>query len=62
MFGAARGTFAPEGPLREENRWEIPAAWLAEVGENLIVSFRVYADNKPVYEIMERHRAGRTNP
>ncbi len=58
MFGAARGTFAPEGALREENRWELPAAWHAEVGESFILSFRVYADNKPVYEIMERHRAG----
>jgi len=62
MFGAARGTFAPEGALREENRWEIAAAWLAEVGENVIESWRVYADNKPVYEIMERHRAERTDP
>ncbi len=61
MFGAARGTFAPEGALREENRWEIPAAWLAEVGENLIESWQVYADNKPVYEMMKRYCAGRTN-
>ncbi len=62
MFGTARGTFAPEGALREENRWELAAAWLAEVGESLIESWQVYADNKPVYEIMERYRAGRTDP
>jgi limonene-1,2-epoxide hydrolase len=61
MFGAARGTFAPEGALREENRWELPAAWLAEVRENLIESWRVYADNKPVYEIMKRYRPGSTD-
>jgi len=60
IIGAARGTFAPEGALREENRWEIPAAWLAEVRENLIESWQVYADSKPVYEIMERYRAGRS--
>jgi hypothetical protein len=62
LFGTAFGTFAPDGEIRRENRWELPAAWLAEVAENLIESWQVYTDNKPVYEIMERHRAGRTDP
>jgi hypothetical protein len=60
LFGSARGTFAPDGVLRGENRWEIPAAWLAAVSESLLESWRVYADNTPLFEIMERHRAGRT--
>ena len=61
MFGAARGTFAPDGALHGENRWELPAAWLTEMRENLIASWRIYADNKSVYEIMERYRARRTD-
>jgi hypothetical protein len=32
--------------------WRIPAAWRAVVHEHLIAEWQVYADNKPVYEIL----------
>jgi ketosteroid isomerase-like protein len=54
VFGAAGGTIAVKGELLPENRWRIPAAWLAVVEEGLISEWRVYADNKPVYEILAK--------
>jgi ketosteroid isomerase-like protein len=34
--------------------WRIPAAWLAVVRDGLIREWRVFADNKPVYDILAR--------
>ena len=51
-FGAAGGTIASEGMLPEENKWRVPAAWLASIEKGLVKEWRVYADNKPVYDIL----------
>ena len=32
--------------------WRIPAAWRAEVEADLVDLWQVYADNKPVYELI----------
>lgn len=53
-FGSAGGTIAAEGKLKAENRWQTPAAWMAVVKSGQVVEWRVYADNKPVYEILNR--------
>jgi uncharacterized protein (TIGR02246 family) len=55
-FGTAGGTINANGKLPEENRWRIPAAWLAVVEDGLVKEWRVYADNKPVYDIMARSK------
>jgi len=47
VFGAAGGTM--EGVV-----WRTPAAWRAVVEGGLVREWQVYADNKPVYEILER--------
>jgi uncharacterized protein (TIGR02246 family) len=52
VFGTARGTYAPEGRLKKENFWEIPAAWKAVVRNGQIAEWRVYADNQPVRKLM----------
>jgi ketosteroid isomerase-like protein len=52
-FGSAGGTIATQGELKPENRWRIPAAWMATVRTGQLVEWRVYADNKPVYEILK---------
>jgi uncharacterized protein (TIGR02246 family) len=52
VFGAAGGTVAADGKLPPENKWRIPAAWLAVVDRGFVKQWRVYADNKPVYDIM----------
>ena len=60
VFGSAGGTIAANGKLPPENKWRTPAAWLAVVERGLVKEWRVYADNKPVYDIMAKseHRQG----
>jgi ketosteroid isomerase-like protein len=54
VFGSAGGTIAANGKLPPENKWRTPAAWLAVVQDGLLKEWRVYADNKPVYDIMAK--------
>jgi ketosteroid isomerase-like protein len=54
VFGAAGGTIAAHGRLPPENKWRAPAAWLAIVENGLVKQWRVYADNKPAYDILAR--------
>jgi uncharacterized protein (TIGR02246 family) len=54
VFGAAGGTIAVKGQLPPENQWRAAAAWLAVVDEGLVRQWRVYADNKAVYDIIAR--------
>jgi ketosteroid isomerase-like protein len=46
-FGSAGGTIREIG-------WKTPAAWRVVVLDGLIQEFRVYADNKPVYDILAK--------
>jgi len=59
VFGSAGGTVAAQGTLPAENQWRIPAAWLAVVEKGLVKEWRVYADNKPVYDIMAKAKPRR---
>lgn len=54
VFGEAGGTIGRDGKLLPENQWRIRAAWLAVVEDGLVKEWRVYADNKPVYEILAK--------
>jgi len=56
MVGRAEGTYAVEGNLLTENRWQAPAAWRALIREGLVAEWRVYADNEPIRQLMARHR------
>jgi hypothetical protein len=56
VFGAAGGTLAADGKLPPENIWRTSAAWLAIVEGGLVKQWRVYADNKPVYDILARSK------
>jgi ketosteroid isomerase-like protein len=53
-FGAAGGTLSINGKLSAENKWTTPAAWRVVVRDGLIKEFQVYADNKPVYDILAK--------
>jgi len=48
------GTIAADGKLPPENEWRTSAAWQAILKGGLVRQWRVYADNKPVYDIMAR--------
>lgn len=54
LFGRARGTYAPGGPVLTQNRWVMPAAWKAVVHGGLIAEWRVYADNEPIRRLMNQ--------
>ncbi|MGA2005163.1 MAG: nuclear transport factor 2 family protein [Terriglobales bacterium] len=54
VFGFAGGTISVQGKLSDENRWQIPAAWMVSVRDGRVSEWRVYADNKPVYDILNR--------
>jgi hypothetical protein len=47
---------AADGKLLPENRWRASAAWLAVVEEGRVKQWRVYADNKPAYDILARSK------
>ncbi len=36
--------------------WQTPAAWKALIREGKVMEWRVFADNKPVYEILRNGR------
>jgi hypothetical protein len=57
VFGAAGGTIRVNGELTSANKWQIPAAWRAVVENGLVKEWRVFADNKPVYDIMAKSAA-----
>ena len=46
-FGSAGGTI-------NGNKWEIAAAWRAVIRDGMVQEWRVYADNKPVYDILAK--------
>lgn len=54
VFGTAGGTIIENGRLVPENRWKTPAAWFALIEAGLVKEWRVFADNKPVYDILAR--------
>ena len=39
--------------------WRTPAAWQAVIRDGKVVEWRVFADNKPVYEILARRQQQR---
>lgn len=57
VFGSAGGTIPDQGNLSPENKWHTSAAWLAIVMDGLVREWRIYADNKPVYDILARRGA-----
>ena len=57
VFCAAGGTIADRGDLPPANKWRTPAAWLAIVEDGVVKEWRVYADNKPVYDIIAANKS-----
>jgi ketosteroid isomerase-like protein len=54
VFGAASGTISVNGKALPQNKWRTPAAWRAVVEDGLVREWRIYADNKPVYDILAK--------
>jgi ketosteroid isomerase-like protein len=47
LAGEAGGTI-------DGTSWRIPAAWKIVIRDSRVLEFRVFADNKPVYDILAR--------
>ena len=54
VFGKASGTYTSDGQLKSENRWQVPAAWLAIVRKGKIAHWQVYTDSDSVSRIVAR--------
>jgi ketosteroid isomerase-like protein len=54
VFGRASGTYTSDGQLKPENKWEVPAAWLAIIHDGKVAHWQVYADNDSVSRIVAR--------
>jgi len=53
IFGTAEGTYAPDGPMREEDHWEVPSAFLFMVRDEKVTYFESYADASIVFAVMK---------
>jgi ketosteroid isomerase-like protein len=56
MLGVVGGTYAPDGQLTAENRWQTPAALRAVIEDGKVAEWRVYADNEPMRRLTAKHR------
>ncbi len=57
LFGKAGGTYAGSIPQGQSGRWEVPAAWLAQVRDDRVAVWRVYTDNLPMRRLMGMEQA-----
>jgi len=48
FFGKARGTYTPDGILREENEWTVPGAWRARIDGDTVAEWQIYIDGEPI--------------
>jgi uncharacterized protein (TIGR02246 family) len=58
VFGMSTGTYAPDGALRDETHWEVPAAFLCIPRGNKIARVQVFSDSSIVYDLIR----GRSDP
>ena len=56
LFGRVGGTYAGRIPEGQSGRWDIPAAWLAEIRDGRVAMWRVYADNLLMRQLMGLER------
>ncbi len=54
MSGWASARLAAQSSSSQVRSWRIPAAWRARVRGRLLSEWQVYADNKPVYDLLSR--------
>jgi len=52
IFATSNGTYAPDGDIRPEREWQIPAAFLGVVRGGRIARWESYSDASIVYDLM----------
>lgn len=53
IFGYSEGTYAPDGNIRPENRWSVPAAFLLMARDGKITYFESFSDASMVYDLIQ---------
>jgi len=53
VFGLSQGTYSPDGVMREENHWEIPAAFLGIVRDGKVAYWETYSDASVIFDMMK---------
>jgi ketosteroid isomerase-like protein len=53
VFGYSEGTYAPDGVMRPENRWSVPAAFLLMSRDGKISYFESFSDASMVYDLIQ---------
>ena len=56
IFGKASGTYTSDGKLKPENKWQVPAAWLAIIRDDKVAHWQVYTDSDSVSKIVAREQ------
>ena len=56
LIGKASGTYAPDGQIRSENHWVVPAAWRAVIAGDKVKEWQIFADLEAVQEIARREK------
>jgi ketosteroid isomerase-like protein len=59
IFGKASGTYTIDGKLKPENKWQVPAAWLAIIRDGNVAHWQVYTDSDSVSRIVAREQESR---
>jgi len=57
VFGFSEGTYSPDGVLREENHWEVPAAFLGIVRDGKLAYWETYSDASIVFDLIKSQSA-----
>ena len=53
LFGYSEGTYAPDGNLRPENKWSVPAAFLVMARDGKVTYFESFSDASMVYDLIQ---------
>lgn len=53
VFGVSSGTYAPDGEMRDEDKWEVPSAFLVMSRDGLVTYFESFADASIVFNVMK---------
>ena len=56
LLGYASGTYKGVENKSNDNYWRMPAAWRAEIKDNKIKEWQVYADNIIVMDIINKNK------
>ena len=53
LFGYSEGTYAPDGDLRPENKWSVPAAFMVTAHDGKVTYFESFSDASMVYDLIQ---------